>query len=59
MRASGRVHARASSSLFSVLYKSHCALPNIAASKLRRFQIGLNCDVVVPSIVHGKAKSWI
>ena len=26
-------------------------LPNCSDSKLRRFQIGLNCDVVVPSIV--------
>ena len=24
---------------------------SLRASKLRRFQIGLNCDVVVPSIV--------
>ena len=32
---------------------------SLRASKLRRFQIGLNCDVVVPSIVHGKVKSWI
>ena len=32
-------------------------------SKLLRFQIGLNCDVVVPSIiiiiVHVKVRSWI
>ena len=34
-----------------------------ATSKLLRFQIGLNCDVVVPSIiiiiVHVKVRSWI
>ena len=29
---------------------------SLRASKLRRFQIGLNCVVVVPSIVHGKVR---
>ena len=32
---------------------------SLCASKLRRFQIGLDCDMVVPSIVHGKVRSWI
>ena len=42
----------------TVARKGHCALP-----KMRHFQIGLSCDMVMPSIiiiiVHVKVRSWI